>query len=63
MSKDREEKIRDTLASYGAGEVKSLVMELVTLRRERHRSKLENGESSEVRGRAKECKDLIQIFS
>lgn len=63
MSNEREEKIRETLASYGPSDVKSLVLELVTLRRERHRSKLENQESSEVRGRAKECKDLIQIFS
>ena len=63
MDREREEAIRETLETYGSEGVKLLVHELLLLRRERHRTKLESEEASETRGRAKECKDLLQLFS
>lgn len=63
MSKEREGEIIDTLVSYGPSEVTRLISELLSLRRERYLEKLEAGESDQVRGRSKECKDLLQIFS
>ncbi len=63
MSKEREGEIIDALKGYGASEVTRLISELLSLRRERHRDRLETDDAPEVRGRAKECKDLLQIFS
>lgn len=62
MSKEREAELVETLQSYKHTEAFRLAGELLALRRERHRDRLEGGEDSEVRGRAKECKDLLQIF-
>jgi len=38
------------------------VVELLTLRREKHRNSLEAENSDETRGRSKECKDLVNIL-
>lgn len=62
-SKEREAKIVDLLQSYKHQEIPTLLVELLTIRRERHRDKLEREEFAEVRGRAKECKDLLLLFS
>ena len=58
--KEREQEILERLRPHQ--EAMQLFSELLTVRRERHRDKLEKGEDSEVRGRAKECKDLIQVL-
>ena len=63
VSKERIKEIQDILASYKDMESMILLRELIMLRREQHRNRLEGEESAEVRGRAKECKDLIQIFT
>lgn len=63
MSKEREYEIEKQLEAHKHQSVPVLIKELLTLRRERHRDKLENGENVDVRGRAKECKDLLQILS
>ena len=39
-----------------------LILELLRIKRERYRDKLESGGSDEIRGRSKECKDLIEIL-
>jgi len=62
MSKEREAELVETLQSYKHTEAFRLAGELLVLRRERHRDRLEGSEDSEVRGRSKECKDLLQIF-
>ena len=63
MSKDREVEIAEILSNSKHMELYILCKELFTLRRERHRDKLERQEDNQLRGRALECKDLLQIFS
>ncbi len=63
MSKQREAEIREILAELKNQNSMVLLFELLTLRRSRYRDKLESEESSEIRGRSKECKDLLQIFN
>ncbi|MDY0282792.1 MAG: hypothetical protein RBR35_19850 [Salinivirgaceae bacterium] len=63
MSKERENEIEGLLQDYRKQEVPMLISELLNLRRERHRDSIERTENTEVRGRSKECKDLLQIFS
>ncbi len=58
-----EEKLIEKLNSYKGSDCLNVVIDLLKLRREKHRDKIENTESSEIRGRAKECKDLIRQFS
>ena len=62
MSKERIKEIQDILVSYKDMESIILLREMIALRREQHRNRLEGEESAEVRGRAKECKDLLQLF-
>ena len=62
MSEDREATIEERLAALRNQEAVMLFTELLTLRRKRHRDKLEAGENPEMRGRAKECKDLLHVF-
>ena len=61
-TKERIKEIQDILVSYKDMESMILLREMITLRREQHRNRLEGEKSSEVRGRAKECKDLLQLF-
>lgn len=63
MNRDRESELLELLSPYKGQGVLNHVTELLTLRRERHRDRLEKAEEAEFRGRAKECKDLIQLFS
>ena len=59
---DREEEIIEELKSAALSVEVRLFLDLLALRREKHRNQLEKAEASEVRGRALECKALIQIF-
>jgi hypothetical protein len=63
MNRECEEQIEDALNSFISPEVKSLVVELLQLRRERWRDKLEKEENDQVRGKSLECKDLLDIFA
>lgn len=63
MSREREEQIEESLNSFISPEVRSLVIELLQLRRERWRDKLEKEESNQIRGKSLECKDLLDIFA
>ena len=63
MSKEREAEILTQLVSIKEMEPVRLFAELLALRRERWRDKLEKREGDEFSGRALECKDLLQIFS
>lgn len=58
--REREPEILERLKTHQ--EATKLFSELLAIRRERHRDKLEKGEDNEVRGRAKECKDLLQLL-
>ena len=60
MSKEREAEIVQALQAEIPA-VK-LFVELLALRRERHRDRLEKREGDEYSGRALECRDLLQIF-
>lgn len=62
MSKEREEELLQNLKDYRQSDVGRALQELLTLRRERYRDRLEVEESAEVRGKAKECRDLLQLF-
>lgn len=59
----REEVIMETLKSLRSSDACRLMAELLGLRRERLRDRLEGSDNPEARGRAKECKDLIQLLS
>lgn len=63
MSDNREADIIEVLRTYKHSEVVTLITELFSIRRERYRDKLESSEQEQVRGRAKECKELLQLFS
>ena len=39
-----------------------MMLELLAIRRNRHRDSLEKNENPEIRGRAKECKDILTFF-
>jgi len=62
MTDQRETEIEERLALLRHTEASVLTAELLKLRRERHRDKLEGSEDPTMRGRAKECKDLLHIF-
>jgi len=61
-NRKREDELLKVLEGYKGHEVPVLVAELLTLRRERHRDKLEVAEDPAKRGRALECKDLLNIL-
>lgn len=60
--RERIAEIEELLRRHKESEPMRLVIELYTLKRERYRNRLEEEESDQVRGRAKECKDFLQIF-
>ena len=61
--KSRVADIKDILHRYQDTEAVMLIKELLTLRREQWRDKLESSENDQVRGRAKECKELLHFLS
>jgi len=62
MQPDRETEILEALPAVAHERGVKLLLELFALRREKHRDKLENNEDATIRGRAKECKDLLNLF-
>jgi hypothetical protein len=63
VSKEREAQIVEQLEPYRQQQVLKLVSELLQIRRERHRDRLEREEHAESRGAAWECKALLQFLS
>ena len=63
MSREREAVVIEALTERKFQEGLILMAELLTLRRERHRDRLEGSEDPVARGRAKECKDLLRFLS
>ena len=63
MDKPRENEIFDILRELKHQNSLVLLNELLQLRRERYRDRLEKEDNREYGGRALECKDLLQIFS
>ena len=63
MSTEREVQLEETIMACKYSEGVAAFLELLTIRREKHRDKLEASDSPEIRGRAKECKDIFQLFS
>ena len=59
---DRETEILEALPSVAHERGVKLLIELFTIRREKHRDKIESNEDPITRGRAKECKDLLNLF-
>ena len=57
-----EQEIMDRLELFKHSEGVRLVYDLLLLKREKYRDKLESMESDEIRGRSKECRDLIAIL-
>jgi len=62
MSKERESEIELKIKPYHGMDACRLLAELLTERRERHRTALENDNDEQVRGRAKECRDLLRML-
>ena len=59
---DRETELLERLKLLGHTEAYTTIVEILKIRRERYRDKLENIDNPETRGKAKECKDLLQIL-
>lgn len=59
---DRMSELRERLKLYSDGEALLMLRELLQLRREHYRNLLESTDSAEVRGKAKECRDLLSLF-
>lgn len=62
MSTDRETEIEELLKANSDQQVPRLLVELLALRREKYRDKLEKSDNPDTRGRAKECRDLSDIL-
>lgn len=62
MPREREGEISDQLMLHKHTEPVKLMLELFAIRRERHRDRLESEENPEIRGRAKECKDILSFL-
>lgn len=62
MSEERELHLEDIIKTYKTSEGLSAICELLTLRREEYRNKLEKRGDDEVRGKALLCKELIQLL-
>jgi hypothetical protein len=60
-NRDKEEKIVELLKP-DVGTVQKVV-ELLELRREKHKNSLEDREDPLQRGRSQECRDLIKLFT
>jgi len=63
MSKEREVELLDIIESQKHLALGAAVKELLSIKRERYRDKLESGEDQVARGRSKECKDLMALLS
>lgn len=60
---NREAQLEEIIQSWKHSEGLRAMEELLALRREGYRDKIEKNESERVRGRSLECKDLLQLFS
>jgi hypothetical protein len=51
------------LKAFAGHEVVVLMLQVLAERREGYRDQLEKRDDAEIRGRAKECRDLFDIFT
>jgi len=63
MSKELEAAAVERFIPYRTQESVMRLGDVVRARIERHRDRLEVVESSEVRGRLKECRDILRLFN
>ena len=62
MSKERDQEIIDQLLPRASMGTMKLMLELIALRRERYRDRLEREENPVVRGHSLECKEILTLF-
>ena len=62
MDQERELKIVNRLAEMRHSEMAQLLTEYFTARREKYRDQLERVGSDEIRGKAQECRAVLQLF-
>lgn len=62
MEQLTEDELVTWLQAMAQSEYARNMEKFLQLRRERFRDSLESFENSEIRGRAKECKELLQLF-
>jgi len=62
MDQEREQEIVNRLAEQRYSEVAELLTEYLRARREKYRDQLERGDSGEIRGKAQECRNILQLF-
>lgn len=64
MSRERESQLQSSLLERSSVSLDlKQIRELLTIRFERYKNDLVSNESDQVRGRAKELKDLLKILS
>jgi hypothetical protein len=63
MNSEREAELIEIIEGQKHLSLAVAFKELLSLRRERYRTKLEAEENPLARGRAKECKDLTELLS
>lgn len=62
MDQEREQEIVNRLAELRHSEVATLLTEYLMARREKYRDQLERVNSDELRGKAQECRNVLQLF-
>jgi hypothetical protein len=63
MSNNPEISIYARLKAHAGQDAVVLLQQVLIERREEYRDQLEKNENPEIRGKAKECRDLLAIFS
>jgi hypothetical protein len=63
VSKEREARLQSNLSERTGSLDLKMVKELCLLRLERYKNDLVNNESEQIRGKAKEIKELLKILS
>jgi hypothetical protein len=62
MDQEREQEIVNRLAELRHSEVATLLTEYLSAKREKYRDQLERVNSDELRGKAQECRNTLQLF-
>lgn len=60
--KEREYELKGLINMHKDSEIAGYFKELLILKRERFRNLLEREENPEARGKAQECRDLIELL-
>jgi len=62
MTRDKMQDLEDFIVLNKQTQLGLAFRDFLLLRREVHRDKLEGANNDEIRGRAKECKDILNIL-